>query len=238
MSTKAQYRGGVATFYDGTSFESVKPLAPILFEEDFLGKAFNVTHWWTAIDVSSAGLTTPVLLTDGANGLISLPLDVTSEAQESGLTWGDHRPLVLNRGLVFECRLALITLPTLLSEAVWGLAGDKNAVADTVAEGIWFKADGDGVIVAESDDATTNNDDKATGITVVAGAYHIYRIDCTVPTDIKFYVDGARVAEATTFSANAVPTLALQPYFHNAKASGAGLGDVGVDYVRVWQNRA
>lgn len=169
MSTKAQYRSGVATFYDGTSFESVKPLAPILFEEDFLGQVFNVTHTWTAIDVSSAGDSTPVLVADGGNGLISLPLDVTSEAQESGLTWGNQRTLVLNQGLVFECRLALQTLPTLLSEMVWGLAGDKNAVADTVAEGIWFKADGDGVIVAESDDATTNNDDKATGVTVTAG---------------------------------------------------------------------
>jgi hypothetical protein len=118
------------------------------------------------------------------------------------------------------------------------LAGDKNAVADTVAEGIWFKADGSGVIVAESDDTANNNDDTATGVTLTATTFAIFRIDCSTTTDIKFYINGARVASGTTFDMSTVPTLALQPYFHIAKASGAGLGVLDVDYVRVWQARS
>jgi hypothetical protein len=105
---------------------------------------------------------------------------------------------------VFEARVALQTLPTLLSEAVWGLAGDKNAVADSVAESIWFKADGDGVIVVENDDTSNTNDDIATGTTLTAGTFAIFRIDCTTITDCLFYINGARVASGTTFDMSQV----------------------------------
>jgi hypothetical protein len=238
MSTRSKWLNNILTFYDSVTYERVKPLAPVLFEDDFLGSGIRSTDTWTVVDVSTTGDTTPLIAADAGNGVIRLPLDSTSEAQESGITWGDERTLTLNRKLIFEARVALQTLPTLLSEAVWGLAGDKNADADTAAEGIWFKADGSGVIVAESDDTANNNDDVATGVTLTATTFAIFRIDCSTITDIKFYINGARVASGTTFDMSTVAALALQPYFHIAKASGAGLGVLDVDYVRVWQARS
>lgn len=235
-STKARFHNGVLEYYDSETHERVDRFAPVKFEDDFLGDAIGAL--WTVVDVSSAGDTAPLLVADGFNGILRMPLDVTSEAQESGLTWGDQRPLVLNQGLIFEARMRLNVLPTLLSEAVWGLASDKNAVADSVATGLWFKADGGGAIVAETDDGTINNDDVATGITVVADEYAIYRIDCTTPADIHFYINGNRVASGTTFDASTDPDVALQPYLHIAKASGAGLGVLDCDYLRVWQRRS
>ena len=118
------------------------------------------------------------------------------------------------------------------------LAGDKNAVADSVAESIWFKVDGNGVVVVENDDTSNTNDDVSTGTTLTAGTYAIFRIDCTTITDCKFYINGEGVAIGTTFNMSNVAALKLQPYFHIAKASGAGLGVLDVDYVRVWQNRS
>ena len=233
-----KYIGNPFTFYDSVSGERVLPVAECVFQEDFFGKGIRTTDTWTAIDVSSSGDTTPLIAADVGNGVARLPLDVTSEVQESGLTWGDQRPLVLNQGVVFECRVALNVLPTLLSEAVWGLAGNKNAAADSVAESIWFKADGSGVIVVESDDTTNTNDDISTGTTVTAGTYKVYRIDCTDITDIKFYIDDVQVATGTTFDMSTVAALSLQPYFHIAKASGLGLGVLDVDMVRVWQARS
>lgn len=238
MSTKAQYRNGILHFYEGTTQEQVAPVAPVVFYDDYLGKGLQTTDIWTVVDVSTSGNTTPLISADAANGVARFPLDVTGEAQESGFTFGNQRPFVLNQGLVWEARVALAVLPTLVAEAVWGLAGDKNAAADSVAEGIWFKADGSGAIVAESDDTANNNDDVATGVTVTAGEFRIYRIDCTTITDVRFYIDGERVAAGTTFDMSTVPTLKLQPYFHIAKASGAGLGTLDVDYVRVWQKRS
>jgi hypothetical protein len=234
FSTRTE--GGKLVITDRNSHETLYPYVPCRWHDDFFGDAIDAR--WNTVDVSSAGNTTPLIAADVANGILRLPLDVTSEAQESGINWGDQRTLALNQGVVFECRLALQTLPTLLSEMVWGLAGDKNADADTVAESIWFKADGSGAIVVENDDTSHTNDDVATGVTVTAGQYAIYRIDCSTITDVKFYIDGARVASGTTFDMSATPTLALQPYVHSAKASGAGLGVVDVDYIAVWQKRA
>jgi len=218
--------------------ETLIPYFPVSYYEDFLGDGGALPDEWTAVDVSATGNTTPLISADAGNGIFRFPLDATSEAQESGMTWGDQRSLVLNQGLIFEARVALATLPTLASEAVWGLAGDKNAVADTVAESIWFKADGDGVIVAEYDDTSHTADDIATGVTLTAGTFAIFRIDCTDIAACRLYINGAQVAPATTFDMSQVAALKLQPYFHIAKASGAGLGILDVDYVRVWQQRS
>lgn len=241
--TRAERVNRNLQFWKPDTQERVAPFAPVTFYDDFMGTDIMIDEAgsngpWTPIDVSVGGNTTPLIAADVGNGVARLPLDATAEAQESGLTWGDQRPLVLNQGLIWEARVALQTLPTLLSEAVWGLAGDKNAVADSVAESIWFKADGNGVIVAESDDATTNNDDVATGTTLTAGTFAIFRIDCSTITAVRFFIDGAEVAAGTTFDMSAVAGLKLQPYFHIAKASGAGLGVLDVDYVRCWQNRS
>ena len=238
MSTKADYRNEELHYFDDVTFETTAPFAPCRFEDDFLGTGLETTDVWTAIDVSVTGDSTPLIAADVANGVARFPLVVDSEAEESGFTFGNQRPFVLDQGLIFEARVALQTLPTLLSEAVWGLAGDKNAVADTVAESIWFKADGDGVIVVENDDTSNTNDDIATGTTLTAGTYAIFLIDCTTITDVMFYINGDRVASGTTFDMSQVAALKLQPYFHIAKASGAGLGVLDVDYVRVWQKRS
>jgi len=238
MSTKSRFFNQMLEFFESGTHERVLPLAPVTFYEDFLGKDTIPPEKWAYIDVSVAGNTTPIVAADAANGILRCPLDATSEAQETGAYWNDQRPLVLNQGLVFECRMALQTLPTLLSIAVWGLAGNKNAVADTVAESVWFRVEGNGVVTVESDDTVNEQTDIATGITVTAGQMKTYRIDCTDITSVKFYVDGAQVAAATTFNMSQVAALALQPYVHLAKASGAGLGVLDIDYIRVWQKRS
>ena len=237
-STKSSFRNGILAFFDSLTHERVLPVAGCMFKEDFLGKDTIPPERFTYIDVSSAGNTTPIIAADVANGVLRLPLDSTSEAQESGVYWNDQRPLVLNQGLVCEMGISLQTLPTLLGIGVWGLAGNKNAVADTVAESIWFRVDGSGAITVESDDTANEQAVISTGVTFTAGQKKIFRIDCTTITDIKFYIDGVNVAAGTTFNMSTVPTLALQPYIHLAKASGAGLGVIDVDFIRLWQHRS
>lgn len=238
MTIKSRYVNSLIHFFDSGTLETVLPVAPVVFADEFLYKTLNITDYWTGIDVSVAGNTTPAIVASGINGIARLPLDVTSEAQESGLTFGDQRSFVLNQGLICESRVALSTLPTLLGIAVWGMAGNKNAVANTVAESAWFRANGDGVILVETDDTTLEQNSIATGVTVTAGQFKIYRIDFTTITDVKFYIDGVRVASGTTFDMSTVAALKLQPYYHIAKASGAGLGVMDVDSICVWQKRS
>jgi hypothetical protein len=236
MPINARRRGGNTEFYERTTGERVWTQAPIFFEEDSLGDAVAIADTrFTLKDVNSA---TEALLADGLTGTARLAMTNANESQLAGLTWNDNRSLTLNAGLVFETRLALHVLPTATGEAVWGLAGDYNAVADSVAESIWFKADGSGAIVVESDDTAITKDDQATGVTVTADLFAVYRIDCLDIADVKFYINGNRVAKAVTFDMSTVPTLALQPYVVIAKVNDTGVGTVDVDYIRIWQNRA
>jgi hypothetical protein len=63
MATKGQYRSGTAHVLRRNVVRvDVRPIAGVIDEDDFLGKAINTVTRWTAIDVSAAGLTTPVLV--------------------------------------------------------------------------------------------------------------------------------------------------------------------------------
>ena len=56
---------------------------------------------------------------------------------------------------------------------------------------------------------------------------------------MKFYINGNRVAEGTTFDASTVPGLALQPVVRIGKEGAATtVGTLLVDYIRIWQKRA
>lgn len=232
--------GGNLTIHDPSTHESLIPYYPIVFYEEFLGKAIDTTNIWTALDTSSSGDSTPVLTSNGMNGSVSLPIANASEAEDTGLTWGDALRLAPSKGLIFEAGLAMATIPTTGVVFVWGLASAANATPDSVTTNLWFRLQASGALLCESDDSAADNDDKATGITLVAGVQHIYRIDCTNTSDVRFYVDGVAVALATTFTlAGATPsTLVLQPYFQGMKASGTGVGVMTLDYVKCFQNRS
>ncbi len=232
--------GNRIRYYDpANGNETAQVVADIHYKEDFIHAALGTVILCTALDVSAAGNTTPVQVADGAGGLTSLPLDATNEVQLSGITWGDNRPLILNQGLVFEARLALSVLPTGSVVFCCGLAGDHNAAVNTVAESIWFRADGNGVITVETDDTVNETSLVATGVTLTAGLFAVFRIDCSDITSVKFYINGSQVAAGTTFNMSQVAGLKLQPVVRIGKeAAAATLGTVQLDYVQYWMNRA
>lgn len=235
-NTKSQIVNGNLQFFETRSgdVETILPLNGIFFEDEFFTQK---KPEFTAIDVSTSGDTTPVIVADESNGAIACLLDATNEAQESGLTFGNQRPFALNRGLNIEFRAALSVVPTGNGIVVFGLAGDKNAAPNSVAESIWFRLDASAAVTVETDDTSNETSQVATGVTLTAGEYKTFRIDCTDPTNVKFYINGDRVAPSTTFNMNTVAALALQPYVHVSKASGTGVGTLKIDYIRVWQNR-
>jgi hypothetical protein len=237
MAIRGKWSNGILIFFEATTHETVLPVAPILFQDDFVSA---VDARWTAKDTGAA---TEALVADTANGVLGLALDATNEKQEAGYYFNNERNFALNLGPVFECRAALHVLPTGQSEIYFGLAGDyvEGPIAEAdagPAEHIFFCFDGSGACKIFTDDTSTDNDAVATGVTVVADAYHIFKIDCSDPTSVKFYIDGAQVAASTTFTVNAVAALALQPFLICHKETGTGLGNIYVDYVRCWQKRS
>jgi hypothetical protein len=224
---------------------------PVHFYDDFTGSKLNkiianenTVAPWTEV---AAGTPTSAALVvaNAANGVAVMSLANTNEAEDATLYWGDQLSLNINQGLIFECRAAVSVLPDAAGGIILiGLASAHNTTADTIATNLWFRLEGNANILWESDDTATNDDDNDTGIDAVAETYHIFRIDCTVPTAPRFYIDGVDVTTTATqttacaMAAATATTARVQPYIGVNKASGGSVGGLWVDYVRIWQNRS
>jgi hypothetical protein len=232
---------GHQVWYDKSTFETLKATFPLYFYDDFLGAAggsvFDATQIWQVLDVGAA---TEAIVDDSSNGLFRLHMHVTGEDEDAILYHGDNRTFDVSKGLIFEAKLDMATLPTLATRGVVGMAGDNAADKDALLESAWFKWDGSGAILCETDDTSNDNDNIATGVTSVAGTPNIFRIDFTTLANVKFFIDGVRVATGTTFDMSNLTgaELILQPFFSFDKATpNAGLGDMDIDYVKIWSNR-
>lgn len=236
MATRARWSLGRLLYFDnGTGTESLLPVSPVVFNDDFLGNTLNTVNWGTR----DTGAATEAVVADAPNGVLGLALDATSEAQLAGVDWADQRTLVLNQGLIFEARFRLSVLPTGSVTACVGLCGDHNAAVNTVTQSMWFRADGSGAITVETDDNTNETSLVATGTTLTTSDWIIAKIDCSDIASVKFFINGNRVASGTTFNMSATPTLALQPVARIGKeAIATTVGTLQVDYIRAWQNRS
>lgn len=245
MTTKFKWESQRGVFYDDEEFEHIRPLNPINFYDDFIG-AFTVIPAAGALEsgctwakkIVGAAPPTVALVANTAQGVAQCALTSASQKQDAGLYWADDRRFLITQGVVFEARVKVSVLPTDVAEAIWGLVGDWADGPDNITYSIFFTADGSGEIFCEKDDAAT--DESATsGVTVTTGDWKVYRIDCRDVADIKFFINGARVASGTTFDYTATGANAtLQPYLGLYKASGSGVGTIQVDYVRIWGNRS
>ena len=242
--TLAKYNwkeSGFPVVYDKSTFESLIPMFPIVFMEDFLGATgggpFDGSAIWNVVDVGGA---TEAIVANSANGQFLLHIHATGEAEDAVLYHGDNKTFDVGSGLIFECRLDMSVLIGTGVTAVFGMAGDHNLDKDSVTEQAWFRLQGSAVLLTESEDTTNDNNDKATGITLVAGTYNIFRIDFTDITDVKFYVDGVRVSSGITFDMSNLDAgeQQMQPYFSLDKASGTTVGDLNIDYVKIFQDRS
>jgi len=246
---KCRWEHGIQIFYDAVTNETVHVNAPFHFYEDFVGHAGlevgDIAETWDVIDVSAAGDTTPAILpgtaASGATGVVEIKMDAgQNEAQDSGIYWGDQTPVSVYNDTQFECRLAMHTTPGADTTAVFGMCGAHNLDKDTTAESAWFRLQGSAVLLTETDDTTNDNDDTATGITLVADEYHIFRIDFADLSNVRFFVDGVRVSTATTFDmSNLTAAEAMfQPYLMLDHAAVAQAGSLYIDSVRIWGARS
>jgi len=244
--TRGKRIGGALSFFDGVTQETVAPFYPLVFMDDFVGADLVIPaaaseesgcHW--SKKIVGAAPPTVAGVANAANGVMACTLTSASQKQDAGLYFGDQRNFSVEQGCIFEARVKLSVLPTLVAEAVIGLYGDWADGPDAISESIAFDADGSGAITCGTDDDTTDSGQISTGVTATNAQWKIYRIDMTDVTNVLFFIDGVGVATGTTFAyaatgANAI----LQPYLGLYKASGAGVGTMQVDYVKIWQNRS
>lgn len=247
MGTKAHpWRDGKLVMYDPSEdYETMSFQKGIAFLEDFCG-AFTAIPaggseesgcLWSKKIVGAAPPTVAVVA-DAAGGIVQCALTNDDQKQDAALYMGDQRQFDLSKDLMIEWRVKVSVTPTLVAEAYWGLFDNwADGEVDAATYMICFTADGSTSIYCESDDNTSDLSADS-GVDAGTSDWKVYRIEIFDTTDIHFYIDGVRVASSTTFSfaatgANAI----LQPMFGLYKASGAGVGTIQVDYVKIWADR-
>jgi hypothetical protein len=190
---------------------------------------------WTIKDTSSAGTPTYLCLTANG-GAAKLLLDNTSEAQVVTLYQNDVLPFDLAQLQSVEFTVSVSGIDA-VTTLVFGVGTAQNDTADSVTVNAWFRMQGSAStsnLLVETDDGTSDLDDKATG-TTLSSTLKKCLIDFTNGlSDIRFYVDGARVAAATTFTlASITADQNVQLFVQLQKASGTGIPAITISNVAV-----
>lgn len=185
---------------------------------------------WTIKDTSAAGAPTYLCATEDG-GKASLTMASTSEAEILTLYQNDVLIYDLAQ-LQHLWWIAKVSGLDAVTTLVMGAASAQNDTADSVSVNAWFRMEGSAstsLVVCETDDGTTDTDDKATGVSL-STTYKKFLIDFTGGlSNIRFYIDGSPVATSQTFSLAGVTSgQNVQPFVQLQKASGTGVGAIDI----------
>ncbi len=185
---------------------------------------------WTIDDVSAAGAPTYLTITENGGAMRLL---CANDTEVESLCMFQNDILAVDLALLdwFEivAKVAAIGATTVLT---MGLGSARADDEDAVAVSAWFKMEGatsTTAIVAETDDSATDNNDIATAETLV-DVYKRFTIDFTRGLgDIRFYIEGERVAGTQLFSmAGITAGQNVQPLVQISKGATAGVPRVDI----------
>lgn len=200
-------------------------------------EAGNGGFGWTIADTSSSGTPTYLTATEDG-GKLDITLANTNEVENVCAFANDVLMFDLAK-LQHFWYVTKVSGVSNTSVLTWGLGSARADDEDAVAVNLFFKMEGATSttnIVCESDDGTTDNNDKATGKTLAA-VYKKLHIDLTNGlTDVRFFIDGDRVAEGTTFDISSITSgQNVQPIVQVSKTQSTStpaitIAQVGVQY--------
>jgi len=207
------------------------------YEDDFIGAsaAFPTSADpatpWLVVDASSAGA--PTYVRNASNAVLTLA--ATSEVENLCLYHGDALSFDIDLIQRIQMRVKIGAAFTTGSELVFGLGSARSDTTDSVAANAWFKmvgASSTTLVYCESDDGTRDNDDISSGQTL-GTTFKEFIIDFTGgKSNVKFYIDGQRVAASTTFDMSAYSS-GLQPIVQLQKAANTNVDAVTIDYISI-----
>lgn len=239
--------GNATAYYDTNSQETLVRMSPVTLDEDFIGAGHSsipvagtpaTGYPWVRRTVQTAGAPSVAIVANSVGGQVLLALDATSEKQEASLYANDVLNWDVTKGLVWEARIALAVLPGAGVEAVWGLQSTWIDGPDNAGFYARFQALASGAVSMQTKDGV-NTLSAATGFTLAAGGFHIFRIDATNPGSVVFSIDGTNVSAPNQMSFLATGASAvLQPYVSVYKAAGVATGSMLLDMVQLAMNRS
>lgn len=188
---------------------------------------------WLVTDTSAAG--SPTYVRNASNAVLTLAS--TSEVENVCLSHGDALSFDIDDLLSVEMRVK-VTGCTTGTSISWGVGSARNDDPTAMTALALFRMVG----ATSTTDVTVETDDNVTDTAPVSTATSLsttfkrFVIDFSNKSDIKFYIDGNRVARTTTFTM-AGYTSNLQPYIQIQKTSSANTDAVTVDYVKIIAKR-
>ena len=211
------------------------------FVEDFFGnEVFSTTAADNArfliTDTSAAGSPTYAVVDGSSSGEIAIDLASTSEIENVCLSQNDKLQFDIDkiREVNFRVKMNQAALNA-ASQFAFGLAGDRNDAIDSIAQAALFRvvgADSTTNVVVETDDGTNDNNDVATGKTLI-NAYKDFTISfATGKSDVRFFIDGQPVATDTTFDMSNYSG-ALQIFAQLQKTADTNTDGVTIDRISV-----
>lgn len=178
-------------------------------------------------------------------GTCLIQLNASSVNQGGRIDWNGEGFVNASSAPIFRCRVKVSGVSA--SQAfVFGLCGASSGTFDTHTYNAWFRLEGASLaLVAETDDNTTDNDDQATGVTLVADTWYVLEVDMTNLSAVKFsarYGEGSTkgqlIATPTTLSMAAIPAnTGVQPVVGLLKTTGAQTDSITVDWWEVTAGR-
>lgn len=208
------------------------------FRDDFSGAvatfptSADPATAWLVDDTSASG--SPVY-TKGTS-VATLTLAATSEVENVCLHFNDALDFDIDLVQRIEMRVK-IGASTFTSGSIlcFGVGSARNDTADSVDANAWFRMEGANsttLVYVETDDGVRDNNDVSTGLTL-GTTYREFVIDFTGgKSNVKFYIDGNRVAGTTTFDMSGYSS-GLQPIIQLQKAANTNVDSVVIDYVAV-----
>jgi len=216
----------------------------IEFYDDFLGsRTVTATGAEGVVWEGTYTGTTPTTVIGGANGLLTLAHSSATEVQNVCVAFEDN--LNFDIDLLQYAEFGVVMGQAALdatSQFAFGMASARNDAIDSIAAHASFRVIGPTsttalVVETDSDTNGVDNDDVATGTTLI-NVQKKFRISFTHGTaDVRFYVDDNRVAAGTTFDMSNYAS-GLQPYFQLSKASDNNTDAASIDYVHIVSKRA
>lgn len=190
---------------------------------------------WLIDDTSASGTPT---YTKGTS-VATLTLASTNEVENVCLHFNDALDFDIDDIQRVDMRVRLGAAFTSGSELVFGVGSARADTSDSVAANAWFKmvgASSTTLVYCETDDGTRDVDDISSGATL-GTSFKRFTIDFAGgKSNVKFYIDGQRVAASQTFDMSAYSS-GLQPIVQIQKAANTNVDSVIVDYIKVTAKR-
>lgn len=237
--------GDAQSLYDAATAETVTRYTTVTFEDDFTGPGYSTLPTtattgfpWIKKLVQTSGAPAVGAVSNAGGGVIRLSLDATSEKQEGSFYAADVLNWDMTKSAVWEARISNHVLPTGNVEFVFGLQSAWVDGPDNASFYAEFQQSSSGAVNMRTKDGV-NTLSGATGVTMVVDAFHIFRLDATDPTNVRFFIDGIETSTKGQLSFAATGASAiLQPYVSAYKASGTGVGSIDIDMVQIGMNRS